>query len=102
MIVAAYGLQFIIFLLRGKFEMMGWMVIYILALPVFSFFIPLYSFWHFDDFSWGNTRIVVGERGGKKQIVDEEPFDPESIPVKKWSEYEQEMWENETEKTGVT
>lgn len=33
-------------------------------MPVFSLYIPVYSFWHFDDFSWGNTRVVVGE-GGK-------------------------------------
>jgi chitin synthase len=31
-----------------------------------SLWIPCYSFWHFDDFSWGNTRVVVGE--GKKTI----------------------------------
>jgi hypothetical protein len=28
-------------------------------------YIPLYSFWHFDDFSWGNTRVIVGEKGKK-------------------------------------
>jgi chitin synthase len=37
-------------------------------MPVFGFYIPLYAFWHFDDFSWGNTRVVVGE-GGKKLIT---------------------------------
>lgn len=57
---------------------------------------------HSDDFSWGSTRIVVGERGGKKQIVDEEPFDPNSIPMKRWSEYEQEMWEKDSQMTGST
>ncbi|KAI3648403.1 hypothetical protein MP228_006257 [Amoeboaphelidium protococcarum] len=102
LLTAAYGLQIIIFLFRRKFEHIGWMIIYILALPIFSFFIPLYAFWHFDDFSWGNTRIVVGERGGKKHIVDEEPFDPQSIPMKKWSEYEQEMWESESQVSDAT
>ena len=102
MLCVAYGLQIIIFLLRGKFEHIGWLVIYLLALPFFTFIIPMYSFWHFDDFSWGNTRVVVGERGGKKQIIDEEPFDPSSIPMKRWSDYEQEMWEEESKATSVT
>jgi len=31
--------------------------VYILAIPVFSFFLPLYSFWKMDDFSWGSTRL---------------------------------------------
>lgn len=76
------------------------MIVYILAIPVFSFLIPLYAFWHFDDFSWGNTRIVVGEKGQKKAVGPEEGiFDPESIPTKCWSEHEQDLteeWEKET------
>jgi hypothetical protein len=28
-------------------------------------YIPLYSFWHFDDFSWGNTRVIMGDNGKK-------------------------------------
>jgi len=39
-----------------------------------------------DDFSWGNTRIVVGEGKDKKVIVqDEEVFDESMIPLKKFS-----------------
>jgi chitin synthase len=30
-----------------------WMFVYLLALPIWNFALPLYSFWHFDDFSWG-------------------------------------------------
>jgi len=93
LLVAGYGLQVVIFMLKKKWEHIGWLIIYILALPFFTFIIPIYSFWRFDDFSWGSTRVVVGEKGGKKHIVDEEPFDPKSIPMKKWSEYEQEMFE---------
>lgn len=44
-------LQVIIFLLKRQWQFIGWLVIYILAFPVYSFFLPLYSFWHFDDFS---------------------------------------------------
>lgn len=39
-----------------------------------------------DDFSWGNTRIVVGEGKDKKVIVqDDEGFDESMIPLKKFS-----------------
>lgn len=48
MLAAIYGLQAIIFLLNRKFEMIGWMLVYILAIPIWSFFLPLYSFWHMD------------------------------------------------------
>jgi len=56
-----------------------------------------------DDFSWGQTRVVLGE-SGKKMIVhvsvlsvscsdrtdmlqDEGKFDPRSIPLKSWNDY---------------
>src|SRR6185312_13586431 len=70
--------------------------------PVFAFYLPIYAFWHFDDFSWGNTRMVVGERGKKKLVADEGKFDPKSIPKKKWSDYEQELWEVNSEESVQT
>ncbi|KAI8988510.1 chitin synthase [Mycotypha africana] len=97
-LAGVYGLQAFIFILRRKWEHVGWMIVYILAIPVFSFYIPIYAFWHFDDFSWGNTRIVVGEKGQKKAMgADEGVFDSESITMKRWSEHEQaltEEWRN--------
>ena len=68
LIAAVYGLQALVFILRRKWDMIGWMIFYILAIPAFSFFLPLYSFWRMDDFSWGQTRVVLGE-SGKKMIV---------------------------------
>lgn len=68
MIAAVYGLQALVFILRRKWDMVGWMFFYILAIPAFSLFLPLYSFWRMDDFSWGQTRIVLGEKG-KKLVV---------------------------------
>lgn len=85
-IVAIYGLQIIIFTVKQKWEMIGWMLIYILAMPVFSFYLPLYSFWHFDDFTWGNTQMQGGgdeEKGHGKAVVE---FDPDSIIRKTWAE----------------
>ncbi|KAI8985921.1 chitin synthase-domain-containing protein [Pilobolus umbonatus] len=102
MLAGAYGLQSLIFLLRGQWQHIGWMIIYIFAIPIFSFFIPVYAFWHFDDFSWGNTRVVVG--GEKKQIilVDDEKFDEKMIPLKKWAQHEQELWETKTLRSDFT
>ncbi|SPQ23787.1 a5ce3720-f713-449b-98a0-cb47285be12f [Thermothielavioides terrestris] len=98
---AIYGLQAIIFILRRKWEMIGWMILYVLAIPVFSFGLPLYAFWHMDDFNWGNTRVVAGEKGKKIVISDEGKFDPASIPRKKWEEYQAELWEAQTNAGGL-
>lgn len=95
---AIYGLQAIIFILRRKWEMIGWMIIYICATPIFSLGMPLYAFWHMDDFSWGNTRIIQGEKGQKIVVSDEGKFDPSSIPKKKWEEYQVELWEAQTQR----
>jgi len=95
---AIYGLQAIIFILRRKWEMIGWMLIYVVATPIFAFGLPLYSFWYMDDFSWGNTRMVTGESGKQVIISDEGKFDPESIPRKKWEEYQAELWDAQTQR----
>ncbi|CAO3703668.1 unnamed protein product [Rhizopus stolonifer] len=55
-IAGVYGLQAAIFLLRRKWEHIAWMIVSIFAIPVFSFAIPIYSYWHFDDFP-GETRV---------------------------------------------
>jgi chitin synthase len=84
--------------------LVGWMVVYILSCvllssaccfrsthpshryPVYSFFLPVYSFWCMDEFGWGNTRLVIGEGNSKKILVNEdEKFDDSMIPLKKFS-----------------
>ncbi|GAA5998220.1 uncharacterized protein JCM10292_001051 [Rhodotorula paludigena] len=92
MLGAIYGLQIVIYVLHRKFEHIGWMLLYILALPFFTFILPLYSFWQMDDFSWGSTREIVGEQGKRLLVHEEGKFDPASIPLRKWSELEDEMW----------
>lgn len=89
---AIYGLQALIFIFRLKWEMIGWMLVYILALPIHSLALPLYSFWHMDDVSWGNTRIVTGESGKHMLVTDEGQFDPAEIPLRRWVDYEAETW----------
>ncbi|KAL2147762.1 hypothetical protein VTI28DRAFT_5534 [Corynascus sepedonium] len=88
MLAAVYGLQALIFILKRQWQHIGWMIIYIIAFPVYSFILPIYSFWNQDNFSWGNTRIVIGE-SGKKQVVavDDEGFDPRSVPLQRWDDY---------------
>ncbi|CAE6439835.1 unnamed protein product, partial [Rhizoctonia solani] len=90
----------VIFLLKREFMLIGWMIIYLMAYPVYSFFLPIYSFWCMDDFSWGNTRLIQNE-GGKKVVVlpEDEGFDESMIPLKKFSEYEAEAWETGSRKS---
>ncbi|CAO3619005.1 unnamed protein product [Mucor hiemalis] len=98
-IAGVYGLQAIIFVVHRKWEHIIWMIVSIFAIPVFSLYIPIYSYWHFDDFSWGNTRVVLGDKG-KKVVVgaDEGKFDPKTIPTMSWDEYEDELYSEDWDK----
>jgi chitin synthase len=88
LLAAVYGLQAIIFIIKRQWQHVGWMIIYIIAFPIYSFVLPIYSFWKQDDFSWGNTRIVIGEKGNKQILtMDDEGFDPRSIPLQRWDDY---------------
>ncbi|KAA1466721.1 hypothetical protein DENSPDRAFT_831600 [Dentipellis sp. KUC8613] len=109
MIAAVYGLQALIFIIKREFMLVGWLVVYLISYPVYSFLLPVYSFWSMDDFGWGNTRLVIGEGASKKVILnDDDKFDDSMVPLKKFSEYEAEAWEtgthhsDETRQTGYT
>lgn len=93
LLAAIYGLQAVIFLLRRRWEMIGWMLVYIVSIPIFSLALPLYSFWYMDDFSWGNTRLVQNEKGKKILITNEGKFDPREIPMQRWQDYQHEAWQ---------
>lgn len=139
MLGAIYGCQVVIYILHRRFEHIGelflracslldstrlgangavasgWMILYILAIPIFSFVLPVVSFWQMDDFSWcvavwcvaltpsaeadtragrrGSTREIVGEKGKRLVVHDEGKFDPASIPLKSWHDFENELWE---------
>jgi len=55
------GVQVVVFLLRSRWDYWWWFFMFVLVgVPVFYFILPLYSFWHMDDFSWGSTRQVSG------------------------------------------
>ncbi|KAL1880189.1 hypothetical protein VTK73DRAFT_6220 [Phialemonium thermophilum] len=65
-----------------------WMAIYLLSLPIWNFVLPTYSFWKFDDFSWGETRKTAGEKTKKAGIEYEGEFDSSKITMKRWAEFE--------------
>ncbi|CAK4031315.1 glycosyltransferase family 2 [Lecanosticta acicola] len=69
-----------------------WMLIYLLSLPVWNFILPTYAYWHFDDFSWGDTRQAAGEEKGadKSGHGGDGQFDSSKITMKRWGDFEQE------------
>lgn len=74
-----------------KIVYVGWMLVYLLSLPIWNFVLPTYAYWHFDDFSWGDTRKVEGVKDKKGGHADRSgEFDSSVITMKKWSEYEKE------------
>lgn len=62
--------------------------IYLLALPIWNFVLPVYSFWKFDDFSWGDTRVVAGIAKDKGHDEGDGLFDSSQIQMKRWREFE--------------
>jgi chitin synthase len=65
-----------------------WLIIYLVALPIWNLVLPLYAFWHFDDFSWGATRKVAGKdadhTGGDKDYGDLSLV----LPTKRWQQWD--------------
>jgi chitin synthase len=72
-----------------KVAYLGWMLVYLFSLPVWNLILPTYAFWHFDDFSWGQTRRVAGDEGGNHGDK-EGVFDSSHIVMKRWAEFERE------------
>jgi chitin synthase len=77
-----------------KFVYVCWMLVYLISLPIWNFVLPVYAYWHFDDFSWGDTRKVEGSSDSdkKKEALGhgdkDGEFDSSKITMKKWSDYE--------------
>ncbi|KAJ1533042.1 Chitin synthase, class 3, partial [Nowakowskiella sp. JEL0078] len=92
LLVLMLGLPgFLIMITTRKFIYVSWMFIYILAMPIWNFVLPIYAFWHFDDFSWGETRKVEGEVvGGGHGHGDDNTneFDQTDVPRKRFDEWE--------------
>ncbi|KAJ1724074.1 Chitin synthase, class 3 [Coemansia erecta] len=73
-----------------KLVYIGWMLIYLCSLPIWNFVLPTYAYWHFDDFSWGQTRMVQGEGKDKGHGDGEGEFDSSQIVMKRWCDFEAE------------
>ncbi|KAI3643832.1 hypothetical protein MP228_009996 [Amoeboaphelidium protococcarum] len=82
----------LIFFLTKRYYFVIYMFIYLLALPIWNFVLPVYSFWHFDDFGWGKTREVEGESkedGANGHGGAAGQFDGRLIEMKRWQEWDQ-------------
>jgi len=90
LMVLIMGLPAILIALTSReMKYILWMFVYLLALPVWNFIFPVYSFWHFDDFSWGQTRLVEGEKPDSKGNHESDgEFDSSGIIMKTWEEWE--------------
>ena len=89
LLVAVIGLPAVLILLATrKVVYVCWMLIYLIALPVWNFILPVYSFWHFDDFSWGETRKVEGEAKDKGHLAEGGTFVANSVPLRRWEDWE--------------
>lgn len=90
LLAAILGLPALLILFTtSKPEYIYWFLVYILALPIWNFVLPMYAFWHFDDFSWGETRKLDDKLKGKDDHgTANGKFDPSQICMKKWIEFE--------------
>ena len=85
-----------------KIAYVGWMLVYLISLPIWNGILPAYAFWHFDDFSWGQTRKVLGDKGGDHGDKEGE-FDSTHIVMKRWAEFERDRrWKSGTQSRDST
>lgn len=76
LLAAILGLPLLmIFFTNFNFLYFFWFFVYIISLPVWNFILPMYAFWHFDDFSWGETRRIDK---GSKAVGHGDSADPET------------------------
>ncbi|AOA62769.1 Chitin synthase 3 [Komagataella phaffii CBS 7435] len=64
-----------------------WLLVYLVALPIWNFVLPSYAYWKFDDFSWGETRVTSHEIKDAHGEI-EGLFDGSHIIQKRWREFE--------------
>lgn len=89
LLIAVIGLPAVLILLATrKIVYVAWMGVYLIFLPVWNFILPVYAFWHFDDFSWGETRKVEGERKGGGHGDVDGVFAAASVPLRRWEDWE--------------
>jgi chitin synthase len=92
LLAAILGLPAVLIVMTSrKMVYVGWMMVYLCSIFIWNFVLPAYAYWHFDDFSWGQTRLVAGEGvGGHDHGGKEGHFDSSHIIMKRWGEWEKE------------
>ncbi|GJJ70739.1 chitin synthase [Entomortierella parvispora] len=91
LLAAILGLPAVLIVMTSrKLIYVSWMMVYLASLFVWNFVLPAYAYWHFDDFSWGQTRMVAGEVAGADHGGKEGQFDSSHIVMKRWGEWERE------------
>ncbi|KAJ8522749.1 hypothetical protein ONZ45_g743 [Pleurotus djamor] len=89
LLVAVLGLPAVLILITTrKVVYVFWMLIYLAALPIWNFVLPVYAFWHFDDFSWGETRKVEGETKGEGHGDGGPASNMAAVPMRRWEDWE--------------
>merc|ERR1712071_554443 len=88
------GVQIVVFILRSRYDFLFWFIYFtIIGVPVFYFVLPLYAFWHMDDFSWGETRKVAAMKTtyekppAQETIQEEDDYDSTSSSDDESEEY---------------
>ncbi|TPX32351.1 chitin synthase [Synchytrium microbalum] len=88
LLAAILGLPALLIVMTAHHPMyIFWMFIYLVSLPIWNFVLPLYAFWHFDDFSWGQTRQVAGEKKGEDHSRRTGEFDGEGIQLRRAADW---------------
>ena len=86
LLIAILGLPALLIAFTSfRYHYILWMFIYLLSLPIWNFILPSYAYWKFDDFSWGETRMIAGQDTGH----DEQSglFDHSKIVMKRYAEW---------------
>ncbi|OAG32181.1 chitin synthase [Nematocida displodere] len=65
-----------------------WLVVYLISLPIWNFILPVYAFWHFDDFSWGETRRVDSPEAAHDKAEETASQVSEKITLMSYEDFE--------------
>ncbi|KAJ1570006.1 Chitin synthase, class 3 [Nowakowskiella sp. JEL0078] len=88
LLAAILGLPAVLIVLTAsRLIYVFWMFLYLLSLPVWNFILPVYAFWNFDDFTWGETRKTLSDKKGEDHGKREGDFDGSGIHMRRWSEW---------------
>ena len=106
LLAAILGLPAILILFTTRnLSYVLWFLVYIVALPIWNFVLPVYAYWHMDDFSWGETRKLEGVAAVKDDSHErsEGKFDYTAVSMRRWHEYDRERQQkNERWTSGVS